>query len=905
MAAGSLLGIGVSGLLANQASLRAAGHNVSNTDTPGYSRQSVLQAAQNPAYSGAGYQGTGVKVDAVRRIVDEYAVNQLRMDTSAFNELDSYLSNISQVDSLLADSSTGLAPAMQEFFAALHAGADDPTSIPVRQLVLSQAQSLDKRFETIQTRLAQQGETVNLQLDTITTEITSIARSLAGLNESIVAASGRGQADAPNDLLDKRDELVRQLAKLVAVNVVAKEQNGIDVFIGSGQALVIGGQANVLSAVAGTADSAQFDLVFDTRGQRQTVTNSIRGGQLGGLLDFRNEVLGKTMNSMGRIALTVSAKINESHQLGLDLGGNFGQNLFTDVNSRENALSRILANKGNDSGIETRLSVEIDDPTLLTDTDYQLSFPGPGSQRFVITRVDNDTVVNTGVLSGVVPDSLSFDGLTVNFEAGQIQAGDKFLIQPTRYAASQMKVELERPEQLAFASAISGAASLSNDGTGKVVNTEALDVTTSAFALPGTLAPPLLIRFTSATTYDVLDNSNPARPTDLRPPLTSLSFTPGIRNQMLPDRDGQTAATSAGDLAGRLPTEPVLTPALTPVTNGYVNEAVNITTINPASGILSVAPPVVINAGESAASIAQKLSAVHGVNASARTRLQVSNFVNQASGTEPMVVSINGIELTPLSGEPVPSFLSPNYLADLVDADPRFAALGITARSDGDTLTLESLSGEDLSVRLRGDTGDSVTLTDVHANQLVMQGAGGSVQGQAVANEVKVGGVLTVVMEEGVSLSSNSVMASGNLFEANPVALSTYLGYQLTLDGNPAVGDEFNVEYNADGVSDNRNVLAMLLNEHAKLVEKSSVTLLDSYGRTVEFIGAATAQAQINSESSESLMQQSQAKRDSISGVNLDEEAADLIRYEQAYNASAQVVSIARSLFDTLLNTFR
>jgi flagellar hook-associated protein 1 FlgK len=148
-------------------------------------------------------------------------------------------------------------------------------------------------------------------------------------------------------------------------------------------------------------------------------------------------------------------------------------------------------------------------------------------------------------------------------------------------------------------------------------------------------------------------------------------------------------------------------------------------------------------------------------------------------------------------------------------------------------------------------------------------------------------------------------VATGNLFTANPVALSTYLGYQITIDGNPEVGDEFTVEYNAEGVSDNRNALALAAIEQIKLVDRSSVTLLNSYGRMVEFVGTTASQAQINAESGESLLQQSQARRDSISGVNLDEEAANLIRFEQAYNASAQVISVARSLFDTLLNTFR
>ena len=1010
----SLLSIGVSGLLANQAALNTTGQNVANTDTPGYSRQSVLQATQTPQFSGAGFQGSGTRVETIRRIVDEYAVSQLRVDTSNSGELESYLSNISQIDGLLADTTTGLAPGMQEFFGSLNAGADDPTSIPVRQLILSQAKSLTDRFATVQGRLEQQSDTINQQLATLSAEVSSIASSLAKLNETIVSASGRGQSDKPNDLLDKRDELIRQLSGLVSVNVVNKELNAVDIFIGSGQALVIGSQANTLSAVAGKADPRRFDLVFDTQGQRQTVTNAIRGGELGGILDFRREILDTAMNSVGRIAIVMSAKINEQHSLGLDLAGNFGGQFFSDINDRDAVTNRVIANSANVSARSSRLTVSIDDPTRLSNSDYQLAFPGPNDQRYVLTRSDTGDVVSSGVLSGVIPETIAGDGFSVTIESGQVRAGDKFTLQPTRYGASQMKVELERPEQIAFASAIRGEGSLSNEGTGTVLNTEALDISTASFALPGSLAPPILIRFTSPVTYDVLDNSNPSRPTDLLPPMTGLRFTPGIRNEMLPEGTGQTSVTSDGELAGQLPDEFTLIPALTPVTNGYVNETLTISSVNPVTGILSIAPPVVLLAGESAGVAAQKLSAVHGVSASARTRVAISDFTNQADGTVPMVLSLNGIELVGPEGAPLPGLLTPNALADLISSDSRFEAMGITASSDGDTLRLESLSGDDISLTARGDVGDSFVMTDITGNQLLMQGAGGSTsaliagtadisagfnfdnggpytmslsangspnqvisltgnqilgsdvvsalqqaidtsaisagdivvsmgvdgrislesrnggagesidiidvspgfgtafglapglaQGAEVANQVTVGGVLTVVMEQGVTLASNATVATGNLFTANPVALSTYLGYQITIDGNPEVGDEFTVEYNAGGISDNRNALSMVAIESTKLVDRSSVTLLGSYGRMVEFVGASTSQTQINAESSESLLQQSQAKRDSISGVNLDEEAADLIRYEQAYNASAQIISVARSLFDTLLNTFR
>ncbi len=1009
----SLLNIGVSGLLANQAALRTVGHNISNADSPGYSRQSVIQGTTTPQFSGAGYTGTGVEVQGVRRIVDEFSVAQIRLDSSVYQELQTFTDNIDQIDSLLADTSTGLAPGIQSFFASLNSAADDPTSIPVRQLVLSEAEGLVQRFTTIQSRLEQHNATLNQQLDTTAAEISSLARGIGDLNKNIVAATGRGPNTAPNDLLDRRDELLRQLSELVSVNVVEKEQNSVDVFIGSGQGLVVGNRAASLAAVPGETDANRRDLAFISGDIQQTVTQLITGGRLGGILDFRDQILDQTINSVGRLALTISDKVNEQHALGLDLDGIFGTLFFGDINAPGNQRARVSPDKDNRSGNETRLSVSISDTNSLTESDYVLSFPGPGGQRYVLTRLEDGEVIQKGLLAGALPDSIEAEGFVINVETGAIQEGDRFLVTPTRYGARDIYVELERPERLAVASAISGQASLGNNGTAKILSTEAVDVTTPAFANPGQLSPPLVIVFTSPESYDVLDNTNPTKPVDLVPPLRNQRFTPGIQNQMLPASFGQTAVRSDGELAGRLPNAVSLAPIETS-TNGYANETLTVTTVDPVTGIVSVQPPVQVSQGESAASVAQNLNGLRGVTASAATQIQLFDITNGAEDALPMVLSINGIEVNMPEDLNEPELLSPNYLADLISANEALANTGLTARSNGETLTLSNTTGEDIVVSVRGDAGDQITLRDQFGGELVISGAGGSIpaeltgtadvsaginfnqggpyrfsinvngstteqivlsgnqvlasdvirevqnkidasnitggdvivsmnlqgqlsfttrergsdaviqivdvspalnsvlgfvpdtsQGADVRNEVTVGGVLDVVMEEGISLSSSAAQVTGNLFTSQPEAFSTYLGYQVTMDGLAKTGDKFLVEYNTDGVSDNRNGLALTAIESARILEGSSVNMQESYGRLVEVVGAKTAQGQINTEASQALLEQSQLLRDSIAGVSLDEEAADLIKYELAYNASAQVISVARTLFDTLLSTFR
>jgi flagellar hook-associated protein 1 FlgK len=1009
----SLLDIGISGLMAQQAKLRAAGHNISNTDTPGFSRQRVETSTQSAHFSGAGFVGSGVAIDGIRRVADEFLVSQLRLDTAVFHGLDSYLTNVSQLDTFLANEVTGLSPGLRNFFGALHGGADDPTSSPARQLVLEEAEGLALRFHTINDRFMQHNDTLNQQMSIMAAEVSSIAEGLGHLNKNITIASARGDGHRPNDLMDDREELLRQLSELVSVKVVNQEMNGVSVFIGAGQALVIGDHANRLVTTPGETDPHRHELAFQSRASSQTVTDSITGGKLGGILDFRTNSLDRALNGLGRIAIALTENINEQHQMGVDLNGEFGSLFFADVNTRANTLSRVSGDNDNSPPNDGVLSVTIEDAGLLTDSDYVFSIPGPGDRQYAITRVNDGAIVVRGMLSGAMPESISLDGFSVHIESGSFSANDRFLVQPTRNGAGEIATAIHRPELIAFASAVVGESSLGNRGSGSIVATEAIDVTAPAFSVPGALSPPLIIRFTSPTTYDVLDNTNPAHPVDLVPPLLHQPFTPGITNDQLPADSAQTSVRSTGVLAGALPGNATVMPSATALTNRYVREEVTITVTDPDTGIVTVQPKLVIAPGEQAGSIASRLSAKTGVAATAFTRVYLSDITD--SGSLALDVQINGVSVSdPSLLENPTQTMDTNVLADQINANQALRVLGIHALSDGQTVTITASNGDDLVVTVGGDAGDSVRVRDIKGNQLVMNGQGSntpatyqgslnrsngydfsqggpysfdlsvdgsppaaitltgnqisgtnfvqeiqnkidnstigsgqvavsmntvgriiftttqtgagaaldvtnmnfaaagalgmtavSTQGTDVMSAAVVGGTIDVVMEEGIVLSSNAASSMGRVFLPEPVAGSTFLGYQVSIDGAPEVGDKFMVEFSTAGVADNRNALSLSGLEIESTIDNSSVSLLESYGMIVALAGAQTAQSRLNKEASEMMMQQSDANRQSISGVNLDEEAADLIRFELAYNASAQVIATARTMFRTLIDTFR
>src|SRR5690606_37385781 len=288
---------------------------------------------------------SGVQVANIERIPSQFLVTQLRLDASTHAEYESLYRFVSQVDGLLADSATGLAPAMDKFFQAMQSAADDPAAMPQRTLVLSEAEGLASRFNALSARLEQLGQNVNQELDASISRVNTLAQGISELNTAIVVATKSGQA--PNDLLDQRDKMLRQLSELVSVSAVEQGDGRVNVFIGKGQALVSGSLANRLELGNSPSDPARQGIFLAENGVRSSLSSQLTGGRIGGVLHFRDEILPQTLNSLGRLALSVADAVNAQHELGMDLEGGLGGSFFTDINSREAQLSRVSGNKQN------------------------------------------------------------------------------------------------------------------------------------------------------------------------------------------------------------------------------------------------------------------------------------------------------------------------------------------------------------------------------------------------------------------------------------------------------------------------------------------------------------------------------------------------------------------------------
>ncbi|PCJ50655.1 MAG: flagellar hook-associated protein FlgK [Gammaproteobacteria bacterium] len=660
---GNFLNIGISGLLSAQSAIATTSNNIANINTEGYNRQIISFDANTPNFFGGSYIGTGVVINNVERVIDSLSLLDLRSNITNFNSLETFVSQADRVDRIVADPTTGLSPAIQGFFDSIQAVANTPGSTAARQSLFSQTDLVIERFKILDNQLNTQRISINNELQAVAGQVTTLGQAIADINRDIVAALGASASGGqPNDLLDKRDQLVNELSKLVKVSVIEQRDGSNSIFIGNGQTLVIGLQANELRAEADPADPLNSRLVIIQGNQTIPVTNQLVGGKLGGLIDYRNEMLKPAINRLGLVALGLSSNINAQHQLGMELNGQVGGLFFSDINSATSEANRVKENVANAGTAQVTLTIS--DVDQVSVDDYRLEYSA-GTTTFTLINTKDNSVVDSFLNPGV-PGSriVAGEGITINFTAGVVADGDSFLVTPTREAVGGLNKAITDLTQIAAASPMRGVADIANTGSAEITGTQVTDTTNASFSVSGSLNPPVRIVFTGPTTYSVLNDT------------TSAVLAAGIT---------------------------------------------------------------------------------------------------------------------------------------------------FTANQENNMLSQAGLS----------------------------------------------------------------------------------LGYEIQIGGAAVIGDTFRSEYNTGGIGDNSNALAMADIQSQKVINNGNSTIQESYGLLVSEVGTRTNEGQISLGAAQSLLRQTEARVQSISGVNLDEEAAKLIKFQQSYQASAQIISTATIIFDTLIAAVR
>jgi flagellar hook-associated protein 1 FlgK len=634
-----VLNIGTSALLSLQRAISTTGHNIANVNTEGFSRQRAEFAALEPQLAGTGFIGSGTTIAAITRSYDQFLAGDViaRRSSAAGSAALGDLSG--RVDSILADPQTGLAPALDAFFAAVQDVANNPGSLPERQVLLGEGAVLADRFQYLNDRFAGLNQESNQRIDNAVREINGFAQSIADLNDQIVQETVRAGGAPPNDLLDTRERLIGQLSEVIGVSTVPQGDGAVNVLIGNGQALVIGNRATELETFSDPFDVSRRNVGIAGLATQSDIGRFLSGGELGAVLEFRNNVLDSANADLGLIATGVAATFNDQQALGLDLNGNFGGDFFRPL---EPTVQPNIANTGG-----ATVNAAIADVAGLTGDEYRLAFDG---SNYTLTNTSNNSSV-----TGAGPN-FTIDGVDITV-SGTPNAGDEFLIAPVAGAASLFELDISDPRAFAAAGPLRATTALTNAGNAGI---EGLGVSSVA-SLP--LAGDI-----------------------------SLSFSPD--------------ALGAG----------------------------------------------------------------------------------------------------------VPGFVVSGAATGTIAYDPATDANGL-----------------------------EVSLGDIN----------------------------------------------------------------FTLAGIPADGDSFTIENNTDGFGDNRNALALADLQTALTLRGGTASYSDAYGALLAEVAVSTRQANNAAETESALLEQAIVARDSVQGVNLDEEAANLIRYQQAYQAAAQVIAVADEVFQTLLNATR
>jgi len=468
----SLINIGMSGLAASSAGLHTTGNNIANADVAGYSRQQNIQRSKGSVQDGQVFMGTGTTLADVRRVYNSFLDAQLQTATSLNSDSTTYLNQVTPLNNLLSDSNTGITSALANFFSALQSAANKPTEDASRQLLLSNADALANRFNSLSAQFKEQNTNINGNLSSLTSRINELTSSIAQYNEQISKVSAiTGQ---PNDLLDQRNEAVRQLNELVGVQTVERD-GSIDVYLKNGQSLVLGKTTNKMSAEPSATDPTQYAVKIDRGSTTMDITSSITGGEMGGLLRYRSDTLAPAMNELGRIALVVAEQMNSQLGQGIDKNGEFGAALFNDINSDKAMSARSTPKVGNTGSAD--LNVVIHDTGKLSTSDYQVTFVGPGTDQYQVKKLPDGT--DMGTFSTNDDPAPVIDGFSIDLASGTAAVGDSFKITPTRNASAEMDVVLTDAKRLALAAPLTATTNSGNKGTGVLtqpVLTSVLDI---------------------------------------------------------------------------------------------------------------------------------------------------------------------------------------------------------------------------------------------------------------------------------------------------------------------------------------------------------------------------------------------------------------------------------------------
>jgi flagellar hook-associated protein 1 FlgK len=340
-------GLNASLLIASQAlqtmqgAIGATSNNIANANTPGYTRE-VPQFTESPlSQNGDVVIGGGVNLTGLQSVRDQLLSLQIQNQTSLQSSADTQSSILQQVETNFTTTGGDITSALSAFSSSLAQLSANPSSSAVQQGVISSGQNLARAFNTTANGLTAAQSSADTQVTQAVAQVNSLTSQIAQLNGQVAQLTAAGKDTGTTQ--DQRDELVQQLSNLTGVSVM-RSSEGETITTGDGTPLVIGNQSFTLQTTTG-GDGMQH--VLDYSGN--DITTSIKGGQLGGAIELRDQVIPGFLTQLNSLASEFTASFNAAQAQGFDSNGNAGQNFFS-----------VPA-----SGAAAGMSVTISDPSLV------------------------------------------------------------------------------------------------------------------------------------------------------------------------------------------------------------------------------------------------------------------------------------------------------------------------------------------------------------------------------------------------------------------------------------------------------------------------------------------------------------------------------------------------------------
>ncbi|WP_368160670.1 flagellar basal body rod C-terminal domain-containing protein [Aeromonas sp. R5-3] len=448
--ASDLLGIGTSGVMAQQRLLQTTSNNIVNVNSQGYVRERTL------IYTNANGLGTGDML--TERVINAYAQGEVRRDTSAFYASSTRYQQLANTDTLLGDTSNSVGAAISSYFEGFHTANEAPADISGRKTTLSGLSGMVNRFHTLSAQLDKQTDTINTTIEDEAKRVNSLINSINDLNQAIIRTQGTPEENLM--LFDQRDEAIRQLSEKMEIRTVPQDNGSMLVNMSTGHSLVLNGSVAQLSVVPGNPDARESELQLVMDPNKVALNDKDIGGGIGGLFSARND-LEPAKRELGQLAAAMADAMNQQNRLGMDLDNELGGDLFSLGTSDGLPYSQ---NTGNATA---KVSFVPGKGTEVTTFDYEVQFSSAtGYEVFSVDKDGNRTSLATGTTP---PATVQVAGHGIQFDlSGTPAAGDKILLQPTKRAAAGLDQLVTRAEDLALASPLKADKGKNNFGSGEI-----------------------------------------------------------------------------------------------------------------------------------------------------------------------------------------------------------------------------------------------------------------------------------------------------------------------------------------------------------------------------------------------------------------------------------------------------